>query len=420
MQTFTGWQYLLIDVANQWGLDKETYDVRLEWAEANLDKFEELAKDREWKEKPLYLKAVMAVRKALKGEPSGHMVGFDAVCSGMQIMSALTGCKAGAEATGLIHQDVRSDAYKMCLDIMRRFIPSLPDAERKKIKDAVMTGLYGSIERPVALFGEGTPELNAYYKALTILCPGACELLEDLRKTWVPFAKVHEWIMPDGFHVRNRVLDKVEKRIEIDELNHATFSYEYYENIGKPKGVANIANVTHSFDAYIVRSIERRCNYDDQLVDLAVRSIEECLMSRSIPEFDNEEAVAFIGYPDPKLLYFYEQYQRSSVVDVAILPYIDQTSVYHLPSSYLRKLAKLLNGMLEYKPFPVVTVHDEFKCHPNNMNHLRKQYNNILADLAESNVLDDILSQLFKVKGQYQKLSDDLGDYIRESNYAIN
>jgi hypothetical protein len=44
--------------------------------------------------------------------------------------------------------------------------------------------------------------------------------------------------------------------------------------------------------------------------------------------------------------------------------------------------------MLEHKPFPLVTVHDEFKAHANNINQVRWHYKEILAEIADSNVLD--------------------------------
>lgn len=80
MRQFTAWQYLMIDVANAWGLDKKLFEERIEWAQSNIDKLEELADQAETK--PLYHKAVMAIRKVQQGKPTGHMVGLDASCSG--------------------------------------------------------------------------------------------------------------------------------------------------------------------------------------------------------------------------------------------------------------------------------------------------------------------------------------------------
>ena len=143
MQTFTGYEYLLIDAANQFGFDKKEFGPRIQWATENLDQLEELAEGEEWKDKPLYLKAVGAIRKAQAGKPTGHMVGFDSVNSGMQIMSTLTGCIAGATATGLIDPNKRADAYTECTDIMSRILGVLMTHDRDDVKASCMTVLYG-------------------------------------------------------------------------------------------------------------------------------------------------------------------------------------------------------------------------------------------------------------------------------------
>jgi len=43
MKEFTGWEYLLIDVANNFGLDKLRFEERITWANHNLSNLEELA-----------------------------------------------------------------------------------------------------------------------------------------------------------------------------------------------------------------------------------------------------------------------------------------------------------------------------------------------------------------------------------------
>ena len=73
MELFTAWEYLLIDAANNYGLDKKLFGERIQWATDNLDHLEELAVGEQWKERPLYLKAVKAIRKAQAGLPTGHM-----------------------------------------------------------------------------------------------------------------------------------------------------------------------------------------------------------------------------------------------------------------------------------------------------------------------------------------------------------
>jgi DNA-directed RNA polymerase len=140
MTEFSGWQYLLIDVANQYGHDKMLFEERIKWAEENLDQLESLVDQAETK--PLYMKGVQAIRKAQKGIPTGHLIGFDACCSGVQIMSAITGCIAGATATGLVDPNVRADAYSTMTETMNELLHSqgiTVDVSRQHAKEATMT-----------------------------------------------------------------------------------------------------------------------------------------------------------------------------------------------------------------------------------------------------------------------------------------
>lgn len=419
MQTFTGWQYLLIDVANQYGHDKMLFEERIKWAEENLDQLESLVDQAETK--PLYMKGVQAIRKAQKGIPTGHLIGFDACCSGIQVMSAITGCVAGATATGLVDPNVRADAYSTMTETMNELLHSqgiTVDVSRADAKAATMTSFYGSKAKPIEIFGEKTPELAAFYQAATIVAPGAWELLQDLLASWQPYKLFHAWKLPDGYDARIKVMERKESRIEVDELDHATFTYEYYVNEGTKKGLSNVANVVHSIDAYILRSIHRRCNYGREMVVRAMGFLLDEMDARNQGLAEQQPRVQC---DQDKVDYYLTQYERSGMVDVVILNHI--TSCYeaqYLSDAHIAKLLEIIEGMLAYQPFEVITIHDEFKCHPNNMNHLRQQYINIFAELAESNILSDILSQIHGCKGTFPKLSTDLAEKIRGSNYALS
>lgn len=137
MKHFSGFDYLLIDAANNYGLDKLPFEGRIDWATHNLDCLEGHAEYAETK--PLFIKAVMAIRKAQQGLPTGHMVAMDGVCSGIQIMSALTGCVEGARSTGLIDKGVRADAYNSLTEAMNVILGGGLTVSRKDAKAALMT-----------------------------------------------------------------------------------------------------------------------------------------------------------------------------------------------------------------------------------------------------------------------------------------
>jgi len=417
MQTFTGFQYLLIDASNHYGLDKLTFEERLAWANTHLPTLESFASTAE--AKPLFVKACMAIRRAQAGQPIGHLVAFDAVCSGIQIMSAITGCVNGARATGMVDPDRRADAYNDMTETTNQILEAEGMAgvsfPREDVKYATMTCVYGSQAVPKRLFGEGTPELDAFYEAGQTVAPGAFSLMGELRDSWQPYALSHEWRLPDGFLCRVKVMETVEHRIEVDELDHATFVYEYKENEGSKKGVANVANVIHSFDAYILRSLIRRCNYDRAEVEHAHRLITAELLERACAK-----PVTMIEESDPMLDYYIEQYERSKMIDTTILSYITADNVEQFGSTHLKQLNALCEQMLTHRPFPVITIHDSFACHPNNMNIVRYWYKEIMAEMADSEILSDVLSQLHGHEGTYPKLAPDLSTHIRQSNYALS
>lgn len=413
MKTYSGYEWLLIDIANNMGLDKLTFEERIQWAQNNLQALENLTDKAEVPS--LYTKAVMALRKAQRGVPTGHLVEVDACCSGIQVMSALTGCVSGAMATGLIDPDVRADAYSSVTQEMNKILGGTINITRAQAKEATMTTMYGSKKVPQRIFGEDTPELNAFFQAANTVAPGAWELLQDLLATWKPYALSHQWKMPDGFDVRVKVMTKKEVRIEVDELNHATFSYEFYENNGSRTGLSNAANAIHSMDAFILREMHRRCNYDREVIEEVANTIEMELIRRSLGGQQEQDYIDLEG----QVTYYIEQFTRSTLVSAVILPHIDCMNVVALSDKHLGLLAGIVNGMLEYQSFELVTVHDAFRSHANNVNTVRWQYKEILAEIADSNVLDDLLSQLHGQPGTFNKLSSNLGDKIRNSSYAL-
>lgn len=409
-QQFSGWEYLCIDLANHYGLDKELFEDRIKWVEDNFNDLETLAINAETPE--LYRKTVMTIRRAVEGEDVGHIVHFDACCSGIQIMSALTGCEAGAYNTGMIDPRQRMDAYGNTTGEMNNILHhkgmSTITVPRNDVKQAMMTSGYGSKAVPKRVFGEGEM-LQVLKDAAHVIAPGAFTLMDELLESWRPFALDHSYQMPDGFNVVLRVMQTKETRIEVDELGHATFTLQYKENEGSERGLSNVANTIHGCDAYLLRGLERRCNYDKRMVQQAKAILESTFNFPTQPVTDS------------KLAYYIPLWQASRMADVVILPFLTYENVDQVPYDLVVKLLSIVNDMLSYEPFPVITVHDSFGCHANNCNITRYWYKEILADMADSTMLQWLMNQLYQTVGiSYTKLSPNLGDKIRNSNYALS
>ena len=158
----------------------------------------------------------------------------------------------------------------------------------------------------------------------------------------------------------------------------------------------------------------RRCNHHGLNIKAINNWLTAAVLERSMG------CTVYAEPPEGEYLYFVEQYERSGMPTAAILPWLNSDNVHALPIGLLHDLVRITNSMLEYKAFPMVTIHDSFSSHPNNCNWVRHWYKEILAELADSDILSDIMSQLHQSPGKYEKLSPDLSKYIRQSQYALS
>ena len=323
----------------------------------------------------------------------------------------MAGCVRGADATGLVSHK-RADAYTDVTREMNKILQlrgmSTIVVPRADVKRAMMTSVYGSTAVPKEVFGEGDL-LDVFYSAVAVVAPAAFELMTALLHTWQPYALQHSWVMPDNHHVMIKVLEQKETRIEVDELNHATFTTYVTINQGTEKGVANVANVTHSVDAYVLRSVIRRASYDVKKVKEAYQLLNSSL---SVDADATEPC-------DDALQTMLDIYKYSAMLDVSIIDYINENNVHHVPLPMVIRLLAVLTEMLARGSSPVVTVHDSYGSLPCHCNTVRYHYKEVMAELAESTILEFIVSQIVGQKVTYIKKSNNLGDLIRNSNYSI-
>lgn len=402
---YTPFEYMLIDIANSFGLDKQIFEDRIAWTKSNIHNLEAFQVNAD--DPALFCKAVLALRKVQAGKPTGHPVRLDGVCSGIQLMSAMAGCIDGARATGLIDPDTRSDCYTEVTDAMNRLFKedglSEVTVKRSDAKDAVMKGVYGSTAVPEELFGD---LVDYFYRAANEVAPAAFELMPVLVKSWDKTTMAHEWIMPDGHKVFIPSLVKGETRIRIDELGGASITVEYRENAPLKYSRANCANLIHSVDALVLRNMIRRCSYDEE----RVKYVSDLLtMHILVPTYSGEV--------DDELIHLIKLSQESGWVDPVIIDYIHEENLHLIPISLAQKLNKLLNQMMEHPSFDLITVHDAFGCLPTNANRMRYWYKEILAELNESDLINFLPKQL-GITAHFEKYGN-IADLIRQSNYGL-
>lgn len=80
MQSFSPLQYLKIDVASAFGLDRTDWSERLSWFDQNEHQLQSLVSQA--KEPALFFAAAEAYECTKRNQPTGHMVSLDATASG--------------------------------------------------------------------------------------------------------------------------------------------------------------------------------------------------------------------------------------------------------------------------------------------------------------------------------------------------
>lgn len=249
MTKFTPLQYIKIAIANAYGLDKSTWKERIDFTDKILSdtSIEPSERMNKAKEPLLFIKALKAYEDAINGTPTGYMMNLDSTCSGIQIMAVLSGCHKTAKATNLINTGKVESAYQNVADIFGKTL--------EECKYPVMTHFYNSIEVPKREFGiENYP---MFVHAVKTALPGAEEVKNDIQSCWEP-ALSYTWTLPDGHVAHVKSLEATDKRIEIDELDHATFTHRVYENKLLDFDVSLPANIIQSIDGYIARQVVLR------------------------------------------------------------------------------------------------------------------------------------------------------------------
>ena len=399
MQMFTGKQYLKIDIANNFGLDQEDWDVRLKWFDDNEHQLDKLIKQAE--EPALFFAGIQAWKKTLKGEPSAYPISLDATASGIQLLACMTGDRKAARLCNVVDTGHREDAYTGLYTSMIEKLGDTAKIDRKGTKQAIMTAFYSSTAVPKRIFGDG-PLLDTFYETMKEGAPGAWELTEAFLSIWDETKYSYNWVMPDNYHVKIKVMKTVSENVHF--LNEP-FEVQYSVNEPIEKGRSLGANANHSVDGMLVREMVRRCMYDPNHVENLMHWINEDAYTKRT---DRPK--------DKMVLTLWDHYMDSGFISARILDYLDRENIGLTRPGVIRFLLE----SLPVKPFEVITVHDCFRCLPNYGNDLRFQYNVLLAEIAQSNILSFLMSQMLGRIVKVDKIDPNLYKDILESNYALS
>lgn len=404
MQQFTPMEYLKIDIASNYGLDKSTWDDRIDWFNTHKDEMEHLVKEAE--EPALFYAGYQAYLAAKDGKSISYPISLDATASGAQLLSILIGCNKSARLCNVVDTGDREDLYTNVYQAMCTRAETTTKIDRSDTKQAVMTSLYGSQAVPKEVFGEGEM-YQVFLDTMNEDAPGIWSLNEALLNLWNPEAYSYDWVMPDGFNVHIKVMGH-----EFEPIHFLERPYTVTTKVNKPveTGRSIGANLVHSIDGMVVREILRRCTYDvEQVMNARVICLDAMLSSHE----------GFNGDIKSKNVIMVKQlmshYKDSGFLSARIIDHIDIHSIQYAD---LDALDALLSS-LPKKPFPVLTIHDCFRVHPNYGNDLRRQYNQILYELAKSHLLTSLASQVVGNSITVTKYDLAASDVL-QSNYALS
>jgi len=400
-QTFTPRQYLQLDIANNYGLDKKPWQERLDWFEANKHQLRELIASSD--EPALFFAGVNAWEDVLAGKPIGYMVSLDATSSGLQLLAALTGDRKAARLCNVVDTGDREDAYTGIYEEMLEGVGDTAKITRDDTKQAIMTSLYGSTAMPKRVFGEGAL-LDTFYATMKKNAPAAWELNEAFLAMWDPTVTEHNWVLPDNFHVRIKVMNQ--KKETVHFLNQP-FDVFYKVNEPVEEGRSLGANCIHSIDGMIVRELTRRCSYNPETV-ARLKMMLDVDWHGTNEETDDDKLVMAL----------WDHYSATGYLSARIIEHLNPDNVGHVDPVVIWDL---LDSLPE-KPFKVVSIHDCFRCLPTYGNDLRRQYNIQLQLIAQSNLLSVLLGQIVNQPGRVHigKLDPNLHKEILDSNYALS
>lgn len=362
MKTYTPVDYLKIELGNQQGHDKISYAERIKWVNTQFNPNDLANAESPNQATRCYLELL----EVLENRPSNYCISLDATASVLQLISVLMKCRKTAHISNVIG-DTRNDPYKIVHNAT-----GLAEVPRKKCKEAIMTSCYGSTYIPKQLYVDN---LEVFYKAMEEEAPAAMAYVSFTQKLWNPKALYHTWTLPDNFNV---VLPTEVKKVEVVSFRGNNIKVEYTEEGTKKFSRELSASIIHSIDSFVVRELTARCGHSL----LTIREDKEL-------ETKLDQLAEQTGFKSARILYL--------------------------------NPARKSEFVLPERSFRVISTHDCFKVNYQYGNELRATYNQILYELANSKLLDYIVSELTNKPTVIPKPTEstDWFNEILEANYSL-
>jgi DNA-directed RNA polymerase len=279
-------QWLAFQVATTYGLDKAPMTERLAWVAENEDLITRIAKDpignlSEWEgadEPWTFLAACDEYYHCVINcdrHYTNSCVAVDATCSGLQILAGLARDASTAKLVNVLPSDRPQDAYKVIAEQAKPHVPEhiRPYMDRKTTKRTVMTVPYnakpfsnrGYIRQALKEKGlevekdDLTVVVKAVRDAMDVVVPGPMRVMkwieQEVSNAIDRGLQELTWVTPSGFVVRQKLMKKDIKRIELQLLGSCKVHVADGDTDKVDKNHhknATAPNLIHSLDASLL------------------------------------------------------------------------------------------------------------------------------------------------------------------------
>jgi hypothetical protein len=370
MELYSPKQWLLIDLAVQMGFEKSLYSERLiegRKIQQQLIQGADIGTLAKKAKSPhMFAACAIAVTDVMAGKKSGYPVSLDSSNSGPQWLSTLWRCETGMKTTGVLNVGLVPDAYTVFLKVMEDL--GVTTLTREKVKLGAMPYNYNGVYKAMATFGDNFP---AFEQAYATALPAVSFNMQALEKAWGSKRTHHTFIMPDGMVVRVPTINTIDLK-----CNYGNNEYKYsFKRLGtkrrgakKTLGIA--AHIAHGYDAFVLRELTARINYNPKEVKRIIELLETKPQVHG--PIREREALRVNLYARAQVKY--------DTPSVGIYTHLNPLNYQMLSTDTQDMLLHLLYDMLDYPSVQLKVVFDDFGVLPNHIQHLRRVYNQLLRE----------------------------------------
>ena len=137
-------------------------------------------------------------------------------------------------------------------------------------------------------------------------------------------------------------MGKIEASIKVAELENRSFGFTYKTLKPTKGGVSLIANVIHSIDAYVMRTLVRRCTHHGGDVTSSQRALDiltyELQRRINAPEIDAEKLPLEKSGEDAEFFRHLQNYASFEFADTGIAAHVTSDNVKHMKTAHIKKL----------------------------------------------------------------------------------